>query len=385
MFRRNSKGESGLILIQHDPCRWKNYNLIEPEHFEDFWKSHNTEENKILFILGHGFDPRMCIGFQSILNNHSGSIDLMVVKYGNQLESRLTAKACENLDKLSSLISTKVQKIDCNLETTSKNKTTAESRKITEIFSDKIDFVNYSDIIVDISALPIRLYFPLCGKILHMLEQMDKEKNIPNFHIIVAENQLIDSKIKEIEIEDRANYLYSFASNLGNEAGGKPNVWIPLLGENTDKHLEKIQTLVKPEEICPLFPSPSINPRRGDDLILEYVDLFSKLNVETRNFVYGAEQNPFEAYRQIMETIHNYPKVFVSKGGCNVALSALTSKLLTLSAFFVAIEMKAKKDLSVGIAHISAKTYDVDYAIFDSEIINKSKLFSLWVSGTCYE
>ena len=372
-------------MTQHEPFRWKNYNLIEPEHFEDFWKSHNAEENKILFILGHGFDPRMCIGFQSILNNHSGSIDLMVVKYGNQLEPRLTAKARENLDKLLSLISKKVQKIDCNLETTSKNKTTAESRKITKIFSDKIDFVNYSDIIVDISALPITLYFPLCGKIIHMLEQMDKKKNIPNFHIIVAENQLIDSKIKEIEIEDRANYLYSFASNLGKEADGKPNVWIPLLGENTDKHLEKIQTLVNPEEICPLFPSPSINPRRGDDLILEYVDLFSKLNVETRNFVYGAEQNPFEAYRQIMETIHNYPKVFVSKGGCNVALSALTSKLLTLSAFFVAIEMKAKKDLSVGIAHISAKTYDVDYAIFDSEIINKSKLFSLWVSGTCYE
>ena len=360
--------------------------MIKPENFGDFWEAHLSQEKKILFILGQGFDPRMCLGLKEISKKFSGQINLHVIKYGEKIEiSPISEMVEKNSQELSSIISSNMRLKEYDLKTTSKNRTTAESRKITEMFSGISDFKEYSDIILDISALPTTLYFPLCGKILHILDHAEKKEKIPNFHVVVSENQLIDSKITEIEVEDRANYLYSFASDLGKEADTKPNVWIPLLGENTDIHLAKIQTLVDPVEICPLFPSPSVNPRRGDDLILEYIDLFSKFQVETRNFVYGAEQNPFEAYRQIMETIYNYPEVFVSQGGCRIALSVLTSKLLSLSAFLVATEMKNKKDPSVGIAHISAKTYNIDPIIQNDDLINKSKLFSLWMAGTCYE
>ena len=360
--------------------------MITSDNFETFWETHITKEQKILFILGHGFDPRMCLGLKKISEIFAGQIDLHVIKYGDKTKTELITEMFEkNNQELLSLISSKIRLEELSLKTTSKNKTTAEARKITEMFSDIADFEKYSDVILDISALPTRLYFPLCGKILHILDHANNREKIPNFHVVVSENQLIDSKIQEIEVENRANYLYSFTADLGKEADTKPNVWIPLLGENTDIHLAKIQTLIDPVEICPLFPSPSVNPRRGDDLILEYVDLFSKFQVETRNFVYGAEQNPFEAYRQIMETIHRYPAVFVSQGGCRIALSALTSKLLSLSAFLVATEMKNNKNLSVGIAHISAKTYEIDPTIQNEKLINKSKLFSVWMAGTCYE
>jgi len=36
-----------------------------------------------------------------------------------------------------------------------------------------------------------------------------------------------------------------------------------------------------PDEICPVLPFPALNPRRGDNLVLEYRDLlFDRLRID---------------------------------------------------------------------------------------------------------
>ena len=195
------------------------------------------------------------------------------------------------------------------------------SRKAASIISEYSDIQKYTDIIVDISAMPTSLYFPMIGKILHLLDKEKEKSKVPNLHLVVAENTLIDSLIADMEISDRARYLFSFTSDLETESTKKHKIWIPILGENQGVQLDRIKTLVEPSEICPLLPSPSDNPRRADNLIIEYREHFDKMKVEIHNIIHGAEQNPFEVYRQILATIYSYQEALESLGGCKVAIS----------------------------------------------------------------
>ena len=49
---------------------------------------------------------------------------------------------------------------------------------------------------------------------------------------------------------------------------------MPLLGENKSLHFEKANQHIRPDEICPLLPFPSKNPRRSDDIFKEHHGLF---------------------------------------------------------------------------------------------------------------
>lgn len=364
--------------------RWEYYVLKKNDEFDKFWNERLAENRNILYILGVGFDPRMCLGIKkisSLLQN--SNVDCMVVEYGNkQTAGSFFNDIQENKKKLNTILNQKIQMISIDISS-SKSTPTIESRKIVKVFSSISDFEQYTDVIVDISAFPVNLFFPLIGRILNILDKTTGQ-TIPDFHVLAAENLEIDSKIKETEIEDRADYLFGFASDLGKESNRKPHVWIPILGENSDIQLDKIKTLVHPIEICPLLPSPSKNPRRGDNILQTYIELFSTFEIEIRNYIYGAEQNPFETYRQIMDTAHHYPEILKSLRGCKIVLSALTSKLLSMSALLVAYECAMKGDLSVGIAHVSGKRYEIEPEAKHISIVNKSEIFSLWLKGRCY-
>ena len=140
--------------------------------------------------------------------------------------------------------------------------------------------------------------------------------------------------------------------------------------------------LDRPSEICPIIPSPSINPRRGDTLLLqEYRSLFfDEFKVEPRNIIYASEQNPFEAYRQLHRTIFQYSTALNVLGGCNAFISPLSSKLLSIGSLLAAYEIK--QDFPVGIVHVESRGYQM---LTVEEKDNDSELFSLWLAGECYE
>lgn len=372
-------------MSEERKLRWAYYGLKKNEGFTEFWTERLSEKRNVLYILGIGFDPRMCLCIEKLSNIcQNSNVDCMAIEYGAQQSTSPTFIDRQNNEKkLDEILSDKIKKIPISISSP-KSSPTTESRKIVKIFSKIDDFEKYTDIIVDISAFPANLFFPLIGRILNILDNSTGQK-IPDFHVFLAENIEIDKRIRETEIDDRADYLFGFASDLGKEANKKPHVWIPLLGENSDIQLDKIRALVNPIEICPLIPSPSKNPRRGDNLLQNYTDLFSTFEIEFKNYIYGSEQNPFETYRQIMDTAYHYPEILKSLNGCKIVLSVLTSKLLSISALLVAYECGMKGDLSVGVAHVSGKRYEIESEAKDSLIIDKSEIFSLWLKGSCYD
>jgi hypothetical protein len=388
--------ENRLVIIVRDPesRRWRHYFMRQGLEFQKFWSEYLQTKRDILFILGWGFDPRMCIGLEAILESGgTGLRDCWLVDFdeGEASPSRKhDPLRSANLVKLNQLINGKMNKHDKKIPMVGEDGHRIEGRKAAKVFTNFADLKKYSDILVDISAMPISIYFPLLGNLLYLVDKNKAETTL-NIHVVVAENAELDAAIRDREIEEDAKYLFGFASDLAAESTAMsknalariPKVWIPIIGEDKHTQLERISIVVKPDEICPVLPSPARNLRRSDNLILEYRDLFTRLPVELRNIVYGSEQNPFEVYREIFDTVDRYYKALKALGGCKVAVSPLSSKLLSMSAFLVAYEA-INTQISVGVAYVVPKGYAMDASVDSTTVNNNTKLFSLWLAGEVY-
>ena len=373
--------------------RWTDYFFTKNEDYHDFWQNYLKNGKNILFILGNGFDPRMCIGLESILQKGGlGKRDCVLISFtegANSPSLNFRADVKANKAKLNELIDGKgtIQEKSINMETDSEHR--VGSRRAAKIFNDYSDFEEYTDIIVDISSLPLNVYFLLIGKILFILDSFknsNTKKCIANLHVIVTENTQIDKSIKKSGLSDGASYLHGFTGNL--EVASKeedPTVWIPILGEGQKEQIELIGNFVSPREICPVLPSPSVEPRRGDEIMLEYRDLMDRLSIETRNIIYGSEQNPFELYRQIYKTIEHYRNALKPLGNSKFAISSLSGKLMSMGSFLVAYEEGLSKKESVGIAYVESKGYSMEPRAKNEDILKSCELFSLWIFGDCYD
>lgn len=369
--------------------RWEDYLLFKTGSFHKFWEKHQSRKRDILFVLGRGFDPRMCLCSEAILEKPgSGIRDFLLIQFEEGANSPSMAyrhDVQQNQDRLEELVQGK------NAGTIKTKSIKMESddgyrigpREAAGLFEHFDEFKKYSDIVVDISALPLDLYVPLIGKILFML---DSQKSSANLHIVVAENTTIDKDIEKSGLSDDASFLHGFTGGLETvSVTGDPTVWIPILGEKVGDQIERIANLVSAREVCPVLPFPSKNPRRGDDIMLEHRELLGRLVLENRNVVYAAEQNPFEAYREIHKTIEHYRRSLSPIGNCKIAISALSSKLISLGAFLVAYEEGIQHKKNVGIAHVDSQGYEMKKGAGSDEVVSSCELFSLWIYGECYD
>jgi hypothetical protein len=104
--------------------------------------------------------------------------------------------------------------------------------------------------------------------------------------------------------------------------------------------------------------------------------------VEPRNIIYASERNPFEAYRQLRQTIGHYQLALAPLGGCLSVLSVVSTKLLSLSALLAAYELKQAK-INIGIAHVESQGYRADGSYF--EVKNtQAVLFGMVLTGEYY-
>ncbi len=236
--------------------------------------------------------------------------------------------------------------------------------------------------------MPNGVYFPLIKTILDWIQskEINSDGKIINLHVVVAEDAKFDTQINTIGINDKVTPMFKFGKNLESIAKKSlRKVWIPVLGENQIDSLNKLNEEIAPKEICPVFPVLSIDPYRAKNLLLAYREfLFDTLDLETGNFVYSNEQNPFETFRRIYETAKHYYEAFDELKGCNIVITPMSSKLLCLGSFLAAYVLLHEKD-DVGIAHIENQTYSIDSSIDLDEIKKNSTPFTMWLTGEIYE
>ena len=374
--------------------RWGDYMLRGADSFGPFWQEFlSQKERHLLFVLGHGFDERMCACSDAVLSSGGvGVRDALIIEYdegpGSSSHSYRPQRD-RNSTRIDSLFSGRGTLGHRPIKMFSDDGRRIGARSIASEFSSMAEFWSYTDVLVDISALPRGLYFPLVSKLLSLFDQDPGQNQRPNLHVLVAHSPGMDDRIVDEGVEENASFLHGFAAaGFEREATREqPRIWIPLLGRAKSIQLERIYELVTPDEICPLLPSPSRNPREADDLILEYRELlFDQLRVEPQNIIYASEANPFEVYRQLMRSLSHYQQALEPLGGCKAVLSALSSKLLSVGALLAAYELSrwrtGAERIDVGVAHVDTQGYRILDTPGDSEA---TELYTMWLCGECYE
>jgi len=354
----------------------------------DFWKEYLAGQNRnVLLILGLGFDPRMCVGLRMLSEAEVSCVkECLLIKYNegaNSPSREYGHLVRNNQNTMFSLMNGKgiIREIDVPM--LSNDGRRIGSRRASDAIGGDI-IKRFDNIVVDISSMPRGIYFPILAKLLSLFDaQAADGTSAPsaNLHVLVAEQVSVDEKIQEEGIDDHADYMHGFSSDLVRESTASvPKIWIPVLGEGKEAQLRILHDHVVPHEICPVLPSPSVNPRRADDLVAEYRELlFDRLRVEPANFIYASEWNPFEVYRQIYRTVERYNDALEALGKCKVVVSALSSKLLSVGALLAAYEAK-RNNFMVGISHVETPGYRIQGQIDSCN----PEMCSLWVAGECY-
>ena len=361
--------------------RWEYYVLLRGERVRMFWSEQVARNGcNVLFVIGRGFDPRMAMGLKTVLEaGGNGVRDVLGLEF---LEGPMSASLRhldavernwkEVVDVVGARGTASVQK----LEFWSEEGRRISSQSARDLFGSARRFEPYSDVIIDVSSMPRGVYFPLIARVLHLLDYADGGRRT-NLHVLVAEDAQYDATIHEEGVDEKAEFISSFGGGFDEEGTPTPKVWMPMLGGGKRVQFDRIQDRVKPDEICPVLPSPARNPRRADDLVLEYQrQLFDELHLDGRSFLHVSELNPFEVYRRLRGAVLRYSDVFEILGGCRVAISPMSSKLMSLGALLAAYELKAR-GYRVGVAHVDAQGYRMQGSV------PRAELYGLWLCGEC--
>lgn len=367
--------------------RWQSY-LIERggsgSNFRTFWGSRTSPRNgRALLIAGLGFDPRMSHPLEALTESRpAGSIDVRLIQFdeGPDSASRRYAPAVSaNLEAVKGLVGA----AGAGLQTVSVPMTGDSRRAAGVRVGDAVaapGLRDYGDIIVDISALPRTLYFPLIRYLLQ-LSHGGADATVANLHVVLLESPDLDGRIIE-ELAERADYLPGFAGGVDlQQDEDVPRVWAPVLGEHQSEALRRIEQKIRAAdnapEICPVLPFPAADPRRGDRLLLEYATLFRSWRVDLRNIIYASEHNPFDVYRQLCRLHDQYSVALRPLRGAKVIVSAHSSKLLSLGTLLASCDRR-----EIAVAHVEAHGYQVDGPL---AVGADAELCEIWIAGEPYE
>jgi hypothetical protein len=177
-----------------DDMRWKDYVLARGKaEFGAFWKAHATEKGRnLLFIVGCGFDPRAPMGLLEVRNAAPKCpIDVIGLDYKDEFNTGSTehrTAAEQNWTKITSAMGSlgvaSVREINFRAEDGRR----VAARNSADLFADAAELTKYTDVVIDISAMPRVVYFPLVGRLMYFHDELAKAGKSPNIHIIVSED-----------------------------------------------------------------------------------------------------------------------------------------------------------------------------------------------------
>lgn len=364
--------------------RWDPYILKQGPEFDTFWQDY-VEQNsrRYLFLLGRGFDPRALSALEKILS-FGAEIDVWLLAFDNgfQDSERRIELTQENLTKLRGLAGvTKIEEIDIVLGRSGQGNAT--SRNVRRALINAGELNGYTDIVVDISAMPRMVALTSVAFLLHELDNLAKSGPEVNLHVTTAESVSADIGAARGTLRDDVTNVIGFSGRLGGESTDQiPRVWFPVLGEQQGIRLNRIRDSLDPDEICPIIPFPSREPRRGDEIIREHrQQLFEDFQVEPGNILRASEYNPFEAYKQVFLAMDRYRRALGELGGCKAFVSPLSSKLLSIGALLACYDHLYG---TIGGERMSDGILYVETADYSDPIIDDSREFelsSMWLRG----
>lgn len=362
-----------------------------------------SRSTRLLYVGGKGFDVRAQVvmdAFVKCLRSSHATVELakslLVSLPGYEMSEELRALTDTNAAELSRIFSevgtTEDVAICRDGGGDDEMSPSTALREGTEAVVGQT--AGFTDIVLDVSSLPRVAHLALVTGILARLVPNKADAQAlyaggVNFHVVVAEDARLDGLIRSEDPSPDLVVIPGFASALYAESVQDwPLVWFPILGENRLGQFERVlASSVIPElaEICPVVPHPSRDPRRADQLLIEYrKPLFDSRQTPTSNILYVHESNPFEAYRQLLQAMMRYRDSLRVIGGCRLVVTPLGSKLVTLGAGLACFEMHSGGlDSGYGVAIPYAEP--TRYTAQRSDIVaSRPELAAVVLTGESY-
>ena len=367
--------------------RWDPYVLSQGDRFDTFWKEHLAERKRsVLLIVGRGFDSRALDAPKRIMAaGGEGERRVWLLSYdiGQTESAGCAAMTSQNLFALKALFGTDAM-MELPVRIGVSGNRSYTSRNAKEAVTRMSELASFTDVVVDVSAMPRMVALTVIAQLIALLDEREKSDGTQvNLHVVVAESVAADHATGHGSLSETVTNVVGFSGHLDAQATVHlPRVWFPVLGEEQAVRLERIRQEVNPDEVCPVIPFPSREPRRGDLIINEYRQvLFEEYQIEPRNILHACEYNPFEAYKEIFGAIDRYRDALEELGGCKVFVSPLSSKLLSVGALLACYNHRMQADekdrVIVGMPYLESVSY-VD-PVEGTSI--KKELYSMWLRG----
>lgn len=328
------------------------------------------EKRKVLLVAGAGFDPRSKVVAKCLVDADTNVEAVLIKEIRPDPSQDLIDLAHDNKTELEGIL----HKNDIiKIEIFGSDNAVVGGRNVVKELSS-VNYSDYTDVVVDISALSIGTSFPA---IRYLIERIEAGLQPANLHLFVTHNPILDTGITLIP-SDSPGYIHGFRGGTSLDSSSTAaKLWLPQLVSGRRAALNSLHTYLEPHDTCPIVPFPATNPRQVDILAEEYIaELENAWSVDARNLVYADESNPLDLYRTILRLHDLRQRVFQDIGGSLMILSPLGSKIMAIGALLAAME----KNLPV--AYLEAIGYNMKSGPLQEQV--DQKLIHIWLEGDAY-
>lgn len=327
---------------------------------------------KVLFIGGAGFDPRSAVVLRHIAATGLKAKGLLIREERPGATHALKERGNAHASAMSALLEP-CETLSIEIFDKQDGAVVGAKKMLRELAS-RIDG-DRSDIVVDLSALSIGMSFPL---VRYLHDRTEQGTITANVHIFVTPDAELDTRIKA-DHADTTMYVPGFDGGASLDSNARAaRLWVPQLVDGKRETLRRIHNFLEPPETCPILPFPAQNLRRSDELIEHYMtELEDAWDVDPRNLIYAAEEEPLDLYRTLLRVAAARDRVFQDHGGSLLILSPIGSKCLALGALLAALER------NFPVAYLEALSYSVG-ASLPTTLPTLPEPVHLWLSGDAY-
>jgi hypothetical protein len=332
----------------------------------------SNKDRRVLLVAAAGFDPRSRVIPTVIANAALDRTTALWIRENRPTASQTLLDTADH--NAAALLQQFPGSTTAPIEVFARDGAIVGGRAIIESVR-ALAFDKYTDIVVDISAMSLGVFFPL----IRFLDESLRERAIAaNLHVTITENSDVEQAISAIA-SDRVVAPHGFQGGLRLDRSARAiTLWLPQLESGRRAILDRVFRQLDPQDVCPILPFPASNPRYPDQLLEQYNDEFEDdWEVHARNVVFAEERNPVDLYRTLLRIDTSRKRVFQQLGGSLLVLSPLGNKSLALGAMMAAIE----RDFPV--LYVEPFGYSVNPPqILDAPL--NTTLHHVWLAGEPY-
>ncbi|KQN75047.1 hypothetical protein [Devosia sp. Leaf64] len=233
---------------------------------------------------------------------------------------------------------------------------------------NKIDLTEFSDVFLDVSAISVGVYYPVFSLLLEKSTALGI-----NLHLLLASNP--DSDRRAVPTySDRIDSPHGMAFDSGMLGDVRPpnegRLWLPQLRLNTNAECSRIFDAVNPDDVCPILPFPTRDPRTADQIAMRFAAEFEAWGVDPRSVLLASDYNPLDIYRSIIRLSQARRHVFGNTHS-SIIVTPMGSRATAVGMLLAAYELK----LPVISSEVLSYRWEPD--VLPAE----NRLTHLWING----